>query len=129
MEQRGGAPSRVEEVWPKAEGLNRSGKSHLEINGGTYFGRYLAGTLASPQTAAARRARLHMQGSTAPLNTAGASEYLGLSCSTLEKLRVFGGGPRYLKLGRVVRYRPSDLDTWLEERIVSCTSERQKPTP
>ena len=31
-----------------------------------------------------------------------AAQYLGLSASTLNKLRVFGGGPTFLKLGRRV---------------------------
>jgi hypothetical protein len=58
-----------------------------------------------------------------PLDTLGAAAYTGLAASTLEKLRVYGGGPRYLKLRRLVRYRPADLDDWLAERIVSSTSE------
>ncbi len=57
-----------------------------------------------------------------PLNTLGASAYTGLSRSTLEKLRVFGGGPTYLKLGRAVRYRHADLDAWLTMRLVQSTS-------
>lgn len=58
-----------------------------------------------------------------PLDTISAAAYTGLAASTLEKLRVYGGGPRYLKLRRLVRYRPADLDDWLAERIVSSTSE------
>lgn len=57
-------------------------------------------------------------------NTAGASEYLRLAESTLEKLRVTGGGPPYHKLGRAVRYRFSDLDTWARSRLVTSTSEQ-----
>ncbi len=61
-----------------------------------------------------------MQGIT---DTRGAADHIGLAASTLEKLRVFGGGPVYLKLGRTVRYRVIDLDAWLSERLVTCTSE------
>ena len=50
-----------------------------------------------------------------------AAEYTGLSKSTLDKLRCFGGGPTYLKLGRVVVYPKADLDAWLEERRRTCT--------
>lgn len=64
-----------------------------------------------------------------PIDTAGASAYTGLSRSTLEKLRVFGGGPPYLKLGRTVRYRPADLDHWLVERLVESTSARRIDGP
>lgn len=59
-----------------------------------------------------------------PIDTTAASAYTGLSRSTLEKLRVFGGGPPYLKLGRAVRYRPADLDSWLAARLVESTSAR-----
>lgn len=58
------------------------------------------------------------------LDTSAAAAYMGLSRSTLEKLRVYGGGPRYLKLRRLVRYRPEDLDKWMADRVVSSTSER-----
>ncbi|YBV98355.1 helix-turn-helix domain-containing protein [Phyllobacteriaceae bacterium JZ32] len=45
-----------------------------------------------------------------------AATYLGLSKSTLDKLRCFGGGPRYYKLGRAVVYNTADLDAWLAKR-------------
>lgn len=64
-----------------------------------------------------------MEEPTQTLTTAGASSYLGLSRSCLEKLRVYGGGPRYLKLRRLVRYRTTDLDAWLAQHLVSSTSE------
>ena len=64
-----------------------------------------------------------MTHSLTPLDTAAAADYVGLSKSTLEKLRVFGTGPKYLKLNRAVRYRVSDLEAWLSQRIVSSTSE------
>ncbi len=50
-----------------------------------------------------------------------AAEYVGLSKSTLDKLRCFGGGPRYLKLGRAVVYAKSDLDAWLADKGRFCT--------
>ena len=58
-----------------------------------------------------------------PLDTLAAARHIGLSKSTLEKLRVFGGGPKYLKLGKAVRYRVEDLDAWLAARIISNTSQ------
>jgi predicted DNA-binding transcriptional regulator AlpA len=45
----------------------------------------------------------------AMLRTEQAAKYLGLSGATLCKWRVFGGGPRYKKLGRAVVYDPADL--------------------
>ncbi|KQV33122.1 MULTISPECIES: helix-turn-helix domain-containing protein [unclassified Rhizobium] len=50
-----------------------------------------------------------------------AAQYLGLSKSTLDKLRCFGGGPRYFKLGRPVVYDVADLDSWMAERARTIT--------
>jgi hypothetical protein len=56
------------------------------------------------------------------LSTRGASGYAGLSPSKLEKLRVTGGGPRYIKIGRRVFYDPDDLDEWLTAQKRLSTS-------
>jgi hypothetical protein len=58
------------------------------------------------------------------LRTEAASTYTGLSESTLEKLRVYGGGPLYARVGRIVVYDPDDLDAWLEAHKRRSTSER-----
>ena len=50
-----------------------------------------------------------------------AAVYLGLSMSTLNKWRCYGSGPAFLKLGRSVRYRKSQLDNFLTERTASNT--------
>lgn len=52
-----------------------------------------------------------------------AAVYTGLSTSTLNKLRVFGGGPTFLKLGRRVAYDISDLDAWLATKRRVSTSD------
>lgn len=52
------------------------------------------------------------------------AERLGCSVRTLERYRVSGEGPRFVKIGRLVRYRASDLDAWLAGRIRGSTSER-----
>jgi hypothetical protein len=49
------------------------------------------------------------------LRTTQAAAYTGIAKSTLEKLRVYGGGCRYIQIGRVVLYDPADLDVWLDE--------------
>lgn len=46
------------------------------------------------------------------LNTTQAAEHLGFAYGTLRVWRSRGIGPDYLKLGRAVRYRVSDLDAW-----------------
>ncbi len=57
----------------------------------------------------------------AHIRTPAAAEYLGLSKSTLDKLRCFGGGPAYLKLGRAVVYATADLDAWMAQRKRAST--------
>lgn len=60
-----------------------------------------------------------------------ASEYIrekGLpaSSATLRKLACVGGGPKFRRFGRHVRYDPSDLNAWIESRLskpLASTSE------
>jgi predicted DNA-binding transcriptional regulator AlpA len=52
-----------------------------------------------------------------------AANLLGLSESTLAKLRLSGGGPEYLKLGRSIRYARKSLDTWIAARARRSTSD------
>ncbi|MDF3155035.1 MULTISPECIES: helix-turn-helix domain-containing protein [unclassified Mesorhizobium] len=46
------------------------------------------------------------------LSTAQAAFYIGLSQRTLEKMRLKGGGPKFRKHGRYVRYHIDELDHW-----------------
>lgn len=55
-----------------------------------------------------------------------AAAQLRLSQRTLERFRVSGGGPTYVKAGRLVRYREQDLEKWIDSRIVGSTSEAQE---
>ena len=49
------------------------------------------------------------------LRTREAAEYIGLSPSTLEKIRLQKKGPRFIRLGgRAVGYDIRDLDAWLD---------------
>jgi hypothetical protein len=57
------------------------------------------------------------------LRTRDAAAYVGLAARTLEKLRVVGGGPPYLKLGKAVVYEIDDLDAWAQARRRASTSE------
>jgi predicted DNA-binding transcriptional regulator AlpA len=52
-----------------------------------------------------------------------AARFVGLSESTLAKLRLNGNGPIYCKLGRRVVYRVADLEQWLQSRIARDTSD------
>jgi len=57
------------------------------------------------------------------LTTKEAAAWLGLTKNTLEKMRVFGGGPLYRKHGRYVRYHMEDLVAWSESRKRRTTSD------
>jgi excisionase family DNA binding protein len=57
------------------------------------------------------------------LNNEEAAKYLGLKAATLNKWRVYGEGPPFIKVGRLVRYRRADLDAYLSGRLVCSTSE------
>lgn len=53
-----------------------------------------------------------------------AADYLGLSKSTIDKLRVRGTGPAYSTIGRrIVLYAVSDLDAWVAARRRTSTSD------
>ena len=56
------------------------------------------------------------------MRTEDAARYTGLGVSTLEKLRLTGGGPAYIKLGKSVVYDPADLDYWLASNRRHSTS-------
>jgi excisionase family DNA binding protein len=49
--------------------------------------------------------------------------YLRLSERTLERHRVAGTGPAFVKLGRRVVYRRSDVERWAEACTHNSTSE------
>jgi excisionase family DNA binding protein len=52
-----------------------------------------------------------------------AAEYLRSSESTLAKKRLNGNGPPFVRIGRAIRYRRSDLDSWMSSSIRRSTSE------
>lgn len=57
------------------------------------------------------------------LSPHGAATVLKLSVYTLADMRCKGTGPRFTKVGRLVRYRMSDLQAWLDSRTFTNTSE------
>jgi hypothetical protein len=56
------------------------------------------------------------------LNVNDAAQRLGVSVSFLNKLRLSGGGPIFLKLGTRVAYDPADLTLWLDRRKRQSTA-------
>jgi len=61
------------------------------------------------------------------LMTNEAADFLRLSARTLERMRVEGTGPRFLKAGPGLRarvlYRQTDLEDWLASYSFASTSE------
>ena len=63
------------------------------------------------------------------LNEIQAGRYLGgkaspVSARTLQRWRMEGVGPCFVRIGRLVRYRRGDLDLWLKARVRQSTAER-----
>jgi predicted DNA-binding transcriptional regulator AlpA len=50
------------------------------------------------------------------LNERDVSRIIGLSVASVRRWRLLRQGPRYLKLGSAVRYRPEDISEWLRSR-------------
>lgn len=59
-------------------------------------------------------------------DTANAAAVLGISPRTLDYLRVTGSGPRFVKVGRRVKYRDTDLRAYLDDRTRTSTADRGK---
>lgn len=101
-----------------------------EENQADLFGGGTPSTAASPKKKA-RTARRSTQTLAAPrstqsekpvrpdvlLNVRQAAARLGLSKSTLDKMRGAGKGPRFIRsTDRAIRYDPADLDRWINAR-------------
>ena len=52
-----------------------------------------------------------------------ASAYTGYAESSLRTYRVKGGGPKFIKHGRIVIYDVADLDAWIGTERRGSTSE------
>jgi predicted DNA-binding transcriptional regulator AlpA len=62
------------------------------------------------------------------LNTVQVSQAYGIATSTLAKMRLYGTGPVFVKLGRKVAYRLDDLEAWVTDNRFRSTSEYDAPT-
>lgn len=59
-----------------------------------------------------------------------AAALLNVSIKSLQTWRSRGGtGPRFVKVGRLVRYRPEDLQAFVLAALRSSTSDRGAPPP
>ena len=57
------------------------------------------------------------------LNETEVSDITGLSVRTLQAWRIQGRGPLFCKLGRAVRYRRKDLQTWMDTQTSQSTTQ------
>lgn len=53
------------------------------------------------------------------LDAAAVAGRLGVSIHTLAQWRYAGSGPRYMRVGKHVRYRWSDIEIWLAEQTIN----------
>ena len=49
------------------------------------------------------------------------AKYLGVTPDTLGGYRTKGIGPKYIKIGRVIRYRVGDVRDWLDQKARTKT--------
>jgi predicted DNA-binding transcriptional regulator AlpA len=52
---------------------------------------------------------------------------LKCSRSILNKWRLLGKGPRFVRVGALVRYRPADVQAFIAEGVRTSTSEESSP--
>lgn len=50
------------------------------------------------------------------------ADYLAVPVSTIHRWRTYGHGPKSYKVGRHIRFRPTEVSAWLDEQA-------QEPTP
>jgi predicted DNA-binding transcriptional regulator AlpA len=50
------------------------------------------------------------------LNEYDVAHITGLSVASVRRWRLLRQGPKYLKIGAAVRYKPEDITAWLESR-------------
>ncbi len=57
------------------------------------------------------------------VNEKEAAKMLGFSVHTLQNRRYLGQPPRYVRIGRSIRYRLADLDAFMNECTVEARSQ------
>lgn len=59
------------------------------------------------------------------LNERDVARITGLSVASVRRWRLLKRGPRYIKIGAAVRYRPELLAAWLESRPVGGGADQE----
>jgi len=60
------------------------------------------------------------------MNEHAAAEILGVTISFLRSRRCLGGGPPFVRVGRLIRYKPAHLDQWVESNTVVRTMKEKQ---
>jgi len=58
------------------------------------------------------------------LNESAVAKQLGCQVKTLQAWRCRGGGPEFIRVGRLIRYAPEDVLDYISSRRCSSTSEK-----
>jgi len=59
------------------------------------------------------------------LNERQAAKFLGISPGTLRLWRSEGRAPRYFRAGKLVRYRRTDIDIWIMDRLTDVPAAKE----
>ena len=54
------------------------------------------------------------------------ADRLGVQRRTIDEWRITGRGPKYIRIGKAVRYRPAAVDEWLLEQERRSTAEETR---
>lgn len=90
--------------------------------------------MQNPARAAKAQSRVSESQSTLPsdlcalprlMNQRDLADYLKKSTAWCERARWAGEGPRFVKLGRHVRYRAEDVLAWIDANARTCSSDAE----
>jgi hypothetical protein len=56
------------------------------------------------------------------LNEQAVAKQLNCEVKTLQAWRCRGGGPMFVRVGRLIRYRPDDVQAYINSRLCASTS-------
>ena len=54
------------------------------------------------------------------------AKQIRVSLASLRRWRLVQRGPRFIKVGALVRYRPEDLELWMETLVTGGTTPQRK---
>ena len=60
------------------------------------------------------------------LNEKQVAEVLNLSVKTIQRYRLYGGGPEFIKINKSVRYSPEAIEEFLKPRKVDYANNANK---